>query len=86
MWCCCLPVTLNEDALRALANVLDEDQDGYLTKDEVLDLLRLWGTPVSSYVLDKHWPNVDKDKDDYVDLPQLKKLFKVLVQNHAIQL
>jgi hypothetical protein len=50
----------------------------------VSDLLRVWGTPVDQYLLDKEWPNWDKDFDSMIDWQHFKRLFEVLEVKHVI--
>jgi len=55
-----------------------------LTTDQVLDLLRIWGTPLDKHLLDKEWPNWDNDFDGLLDWTQYKRLFEVLLEKHTL--
>ncbi|ELR13941.1 EF hand domain containing protein [Acanthamoeba castellanii str. Neff] len=77
-------VPVNWDAMHALFNAFDSDNDGSLDKQEVLDLLRIWGTPLDKHLLDKEWPNWDNDFDGLLDWNQYKRLFQVLLEKHTL--
>jgi hypothetical protein len=55
-----------------------------LTTDQVLDLLRIWGTPLDKHLLDKEWPNWDNDFDGLLNWTQYKRLFEVLLEKHTL--
>mgnify|MGYP002380468842 CR=1 FL=1 len=55
-----------------------------VTTDQVLDLLRIWGTPLDKHLLDKEWPNWDNDFDGLLDWTQYKRLFEVLLEKHTL--
>jgi Ca2+-binding EF-hand superfamily protein len=75
---------VNWDAMRALFKAFDSDKDDSLDKQEVSDVLRVWGTPVEMHALEKEWPNYDNDFDGMIDYGQFKRLFEVLLEKRAI--
>lgn len=65
---------LNEDALRALFNAFDDDGNGLLDKEEVLNVCKLWGgTEVAPEELDKEWSTIDTNGDGVIDFEEFKK-------------
>lgn len=77
-------VPVNWDAMHALFNAFDEDGDDNIDKQQALDLLRVWGTPVDKHALDKEWPKYDSNWDGAVNWNQFKRIFEVLIEKKIV--
>lgn len=77
-------VTPNWDAMHALFKAFDEDGDDNLDKQQVLDLLRVWGTPIDLHTLSKEWPNFDSNWDGAITWDECKRIYKDLAAKGLI--